>query len=174
MTSLRLFFSNQYFHLLLRVLLGATFIVSAQAKLPHHTDFVVLVKDYDVLPDALAGAYANTLPWIELLIGVYLLLGILTRFSAVISFLMGISFLIASIFALSRGDEYCGKCFGELTTLSVNQAITIEVFIVTFSAILIFARPQKQVYELATLFKKSDSESPEAPDEPDDSNTVIC
>ena len=79
----------------LRLLPGGVFLLSSVSKLPHHTEFEAVVKDYDLLPDALAAAYANALPWVELLVGVYLVLGMLVRPAAVLAVLMGLSFLVA-------------------------------------------------------------------------------
>lgn len=152
---------NRYLALILRLILGIMFIVSAQSKLPHHSEFVIIVKDYDLLPGWLAGAYGNALPWIELLVGVYLVMAILTRLSAIICFLNGISFMIANITAVVRGHESCGSCFGELIILPVYQAIIIDVLVLIASAILIFYPPENHIFSLESLFKKKDTHIPD-------------
>ena len=60
------FLGNQYVNLILRLFIGLIFIISAASKLPHHVEFEAVVKEYEILPDALAAAYANALPWVEL------------------------------------------------------------------------------------------------------------
>ena len=152
--GIQAFFANVYLALVLRISLGAMFVVSAQAKLTHHTDFVQVVKDYDLLPDALASVCGNTLPWVELLVGMYLLLAILTRPSAAVALLMGISFMVANIAAIVRGDESCGNCFGEMVTIPVGQAIALDAFIIFAALILAFFGSQKQLVGLDTLFSR--------------------
>ncbi len=147
------FASNNNANLVLRIFLGGTFVLSSESKLPHHTEFVEVVKDYDLLPEMLSSAYGNALPWVELLIGVYLLLAILVRPSAFIALLMGISFMVANITAVARGDEYCGSCFGELVTIPVGQAVAFDVFILIAALCLVLFQSERQLCGLGSLFK---------------------
>lgn len=152
------FLSNKYLALILRLILGIMFIISAQSKLLHHSDFVIVVKEYDLLPGWLASAYGNALPWVELLVGVYLILAIFMRPTAIVCFFMGVSFMIANITAVVRGYENCGSCFGDLVILPVYQAIIIDVLVLASSAILIFSTPQRQFLALDSLVRIKDNE----------------
>ena len=146
------FASNSNVNLVLRIFLGGTFVLSSESKLPHHTEFVEVVKDYDLLPEMLASVYGNALPWVELLIGVYLLLAIMVRPSSFIALLMGISFMVANIAAIMRGDEYCGSCFGELVTIPVEQAIAFDGFILIAALGLFLFQSERQLCGLGNLF----------------------
>ncbi|MBM3132514.1 MAG: DoxX family membrane protein [Chloroflexi bacterium] len=132
------FFANSYLHLALRLFIGGLFLLSAVSKLPHHTEFEAVVKDYDLLPDALATAYANALPWAELLVGVYLVLGVLIRPSAAVSILMGLTFLTANVSAIGRGAEHCGNCFGDVWSLPVWEALVIDIALLIAASLLLF------------------------------------
>jgi len=125
------------FAILLRLIIGGTFILSAVSKLPRHTEFEAVVKDYDLLPNTLAEIYAHMLPWVELLIGVYVLLGILVRPAAMVTLLLGISFLIANTSALIDGDSRCGSCFGDTFTLSLWLAFTLDILLLVTAAMLL-------------------------------------
>jgi uncharacterized membrane protein YphA (DoxX/SURF4 family) len=146
--------SHPYLHMALRLFLGGMFILSAASKLPDHTEFEEVVKNYDLLPDFMAVAYANALPWIELLVGVYLLLGILIRPSAVVTMLMGISFIVANVSSIVRGEEVCGSCFGELASLPAWEALTIDVLILIAAAILFWAGVRAQTLGLDSIFER--------------------
>lgn len=135
-----LWMQNVWLHLGLRLALGGVFIASAVSKFPHHTEFEGIVKDYDLLPDALATAYANALPWVEMLVGIYLLSGVLIRPAALVSVLMGISFMIANITALVQDRAHCGSCFGDVWTLAVWQAIAIDCGVLIAAMLLLFSR----------------------------------
>ncbi|MFO8009826.1 MAG: MauE/DoxX family redox-associated membrane protein [Dehalococcoidia bacterium] len=147
LTAARLI-SNDYCPLGARLFLGATFIVSAVTKLPHHTEFVEVVKDYDLLPGFVASAYAQALPWVELFTGVYVLLAIFLKPSAVVAFLMGISFFVANTTAIIRGEAYCGSCFGQLTTMGVWHATILDTFILIASLFLILQRRNYHLFSL--------------------------
>ena len=155
MNRIAVFLKNPYLHLLLRLFIGGMFTLSAVSKFPHHTEFVDIVKSYDLLPHALATAYANALPWIEILVGVYLLLGVLIRPSAVVTILLGISFMIANITSLVRGDQQCGRCFGDVITLPVGQALTIDIFLLIAAVVLLVAGGAS-MFTLGRLFPKLD------------------
>ncbi len=125
------------FAILLRLIIGGIFILSAVSKLPHHTEFEAVVKDYDLLPNTLAEVYANILPWIELLIGVYVLFGILVRPAAAATLLLGISFLIANTSALDNGNNHCGNCFGETWTVPLGVAFALDILLLATAAFLL-------------------------------------
>lgn len=143
---------NGWFQLGLRLFVGGIFLFSAVSKLPHHTEFEGIVKDYNLLPGALATAYANALPWVELFIGVYLVLGVLVRPSALVSLLTGISFMVANISAMVRGDEHCGDCFGDVWTLAPWESLTIDVFLLAVAIVILLNRKGSSSLGLDGLF----------------------
>ncbi len=163
--NIRLFLSNDYLALVLRLFLGFTFIVSSITKLSHHTEFVEVVKEYDLLPNALASVYGNTLPWVELIIGVYLIMAIMVRLSVIVTLLMEISFMIANVTAMARGKEHCGDCFGDLATLPIDQAIIIDIFLLIASLTLLFFKSERHLIGLHYIFSKKEAASIE--NEPD-------
>ena len=147
--------SSSYFNLTVRILLGGTFILSAVSKLPDHSKFVEIVKDQDLLPDALATVFGNLLPWIELVIGVYLVLGILRRPSALVSLMMATSFMIANANALINDKDKCGSCFGDTFTLTVTQGITIDIFILIAASLLFLPTNLNQIFSLESLVNRT-------------------
>ena len=146
---------NLYFNLLLRMFVGWTFIVSGVSKLPHHTEFEAVVKDYDLLPDGLAGAYANILPWLELLVGVYLVIGILVRPALLVVIFMALSFLVANISSLAGDDHYCGSCFGDLWSLPAWQALIFDIAVLLTASHLVFHKSENKFLTLDAFLKDS-------------------
>ena len=130
---------------LLRLLVGGTFIFSGVTKLPIHSEFVDVVKSYNILPHSLATAYGVTLPWVELVVGAYLVLGILTRPSAIVVLLMGISFMVANITAIVRGEDSCGSCFGDIVTFPAWQSLVVDVLIMVAALYLLILCGRKQI-----------------------------
>ena len=155
-----LIFSNPFVNLILRLFVGGTFVLSAVTKLPHHSQFVEIVKEYDLLPNYLATGYGNALPWIELVVGVYLILGILRKYSAIASILMAVSFMVANISSIAQGEHSCGACFGETISLPVWQAMTIDVLILSAALILLLARDGRLLFSLESLvLNRKDTEN---------------
>ena len=131
--------------LIMRLLVGASFIFAAVTKLPLHSQFVAIVQSYHLLPEPLATMYGLALPWAELLVGCYLIAGILIRPSAVITILISISFMVANASALSQGEQYCGSCFGEAVPLPVALALSVDVLIVIAALLLLMFGGRKQL-----------------------------
>jgi hypothetical protein len=137
-----------------RLLIGGTLAFSATAKLPMHSEFVNLVNGYHLLPVWLGTAYASALPWVELVVGVYLILGILVRPTAVIAALTGISFMIANVSSIIRGDTQCLHCFGQVIALSPSISLIIDILIVSIAVYLAIITRDKQALGLDWWFAR--------------------
>ena len=140
--------------LVCRLSTGVVFIVSGAARLPLQAEFVEIVKSYHMLPDALAIAYGTALPWVEFLAGCYLVAGILVIPSAAVVLLMGISFLAANISAAVTGESFCSNCFGSFFSLSVSQAIAVDILLVTAAGILLLSSRSKHILSFDTWFAR--------------------
>jgi len=94
-----------------RILIGGIFIYTAWPKLLRPDEFARLVYGYRMLHPDLVNLAGITLPWIELVAGLFLVIGIVPRSSAlVLAGLLGL-FIVAGFLALVRGlDISCG-CF---------------------------------------------------------------
>jgi putative oxidoreductase len=100
--------------LVLRIALGALFILAAYVKLTAPLDFSDSVKAFKILPDHLAQLATFAIPWTELICGIALIVGWWTRAAAA---LLGVTLLvfiagIASV--LARGLSVKCGCFGKL------------------------------------------------------------
>jgi len=95
-----------------RLLIGGLFIYASFYKIFHPLDFALSVRNYGILPPGWSNMVALTLPWVEMITGVFLIIGVETKPSALLTTgLLGI-FLGAVIYAFSIGlDIDCG-CFG--------------------------------------------------------------
>lgn len=150
-----------YLTVILRLLVGGTFVFSGATKLLEHSQFVDVVDGYHILPHSLATAYAVTLPWVELVIGVYLILGILIRPSSIVAVLMATSFVVANVSSIFRGDEYCGSCFGEDILLLAWQSLIIDALIIMAGVYLVLVGGRKQMLSFDNWF--ANGASPEPP-----------
>src|SRR5579864_6890432 len=98
----------RYATLAFRIFLAIVFLVAGLSKVFQPWTFVNTVEGYDMLPTSLARLFGLALPWIEVLLGLYLLIGLFTRITAVATAaLLGV-FLVALGVQLARG--HTGNC----------------------------------------------------------------
>jgi uncharacterized membrane protein YphA (DoxX/SURF4 family) len=94
-----------------RLILGGVFIFSSLDKIIHPAAFAEAVYNYQILPDTLITLTAMILPWLELILGIFLVLGLWLPGAALLINLLLVTFFGALVFNLARGlDINCG-CF---------------------------------------------------------------
>ena len=109
--TLRHFITHPLLISLLRVALGAVFIVASLDKIQNPEAFAKTIANYRLLPYKFINGIAIGLPWIEVVTGTLLVLGIWIRAGTAIVWGLLFAFSIAISQALARGlDISCG-CF---------------------------------------------------------------
>ena len=101
--------------LLVRLAAAAVWLVAGAAKALSLTQFHAQVDEYRVLPSAFEAPFAYALPFVELIVGLYLLLGLLTRAVAIVACVLLLLFVIAQAQAWARGLSLDCGCFASLT-----------------------------------------------------------
>ena len=108
---IRRILSNQYIILVLRLLLGLTFVYASIDKISDPSTFAKAITNYKLISGSLSLVVATVLPWVELLCGLAVLSGMYLRGGAFLLFLLLSAFTLAVITGLIRGlDISCG-CF---------------------------------------------------------------
>ena len=131
---------HPYAGFVLRMGVGTTFLIAAIAKIQQGSAFVDEVVEYDLLPEALARAFATVLPWIEMAVACLLIVGLATRYAAVVAILISLSLVIANSFVLARGlNLECG-CFGDMAAIETRQAIIIDCVLLVTSFLILLRR----------------------------------
>lgn len=103
-------------------------------------NFISVVRSYDVLPGWGVLAVAHALPWIELVLGVFIVLGLWLRQSLVSLWFLNTAFIgmVASALIRKLPLEDCG-CFGEALHLSPKQVLLLDGALwILFATLLIF------------------------------------
>ncbi|HEX6508294.1 MAG TPA: MauE/DoxX family redox-associated membrane protein [Chloroflexota bacterium] len=118
--------------LVARILCGGIFLVAALPKIQSPGHFADAVRAFHLLPPSLVMPFAFVVPWLELLVAVYLLAGFMTRVGAIGAIVLLGAFVAALLDALMTGNtaHACG-CFGSgvdanpiLTFLAGGNTIT--------------------------------------------------
>jgi uncharacterized membrane protein YphA (DoxX/SURF4 family) len=140
--------------LLFRLVLGVTFIYASLDKIAHPDQFARIIYNYKILPDFLINVFAVTLPWVELIAGLFLILGIFTEgASLLISFLL-VVFIVAISINLVRGvDLNCGCFSTDPAGKKEGANLLIKDFIFLYLGVMVFFF-NKNFAALSTLVQK--------------------
>jgi uncharacterized membrane protein YphA (DoxX/SURF4 family) len=98
--------------LLLRLVLGGVFLAAGGLKVGHADVFASEIAGFQLLPHPLIAPLALLLPFLELMIGVYLVVGLFTRFAAWVAAVEMAVFAGAIASAVVRGISTSCGCFG--------------------------------------------------------------
>ena len=115
----------------LRVLLGAVFMVSGFQKLTApYQNFAAVIEKFEILRGPAVPWLAQTLPWAEFVLGVFLIVGLWERLSLLGLWAMNTVFLavLASAILRKLPVQSCG-CFGEAASLSLPQMLGIDALL---------------------------------------------
>jgi uncharacterized membrane protein YphA (DoxX/SURF4 family) len=102
------------FGLTVRLAAAGVWLVAGAAKLADLEHFRAQVAQYRVLPHGIEAPFAYSLPFVELLLGLYLLVGLLTHAAAAAGSALMLVFLAAQALAWARGLSLDCGCFGSL------------------------------------------------------------
>jgi uncharacterized membrane protein YphA (DoxX/SURF4 family) len=118
--------------LVLRVVLGAIFLIAGAAKIGHAAYFAAQIAGFRILPSVVIAPMALILPFLEVMLGCYLILGLFTRVSAWIAALMFLLFDLAIASAVVRGMAVNCGCFGpnDATVTTWAEVARDAVFVV--------------------------------------------
>lgn len=110
----------RFFYYAARWILGGIFIYASYDKILHPTAFAEIIYRYQLFPDVLINLIAIVLPWLELIMGLFLIAGIWMPGTVVWINILLVSYTGALIFNLSRGlDIDCG-CFSTTAGNSID------------------------------------------------------
>jgi len=137
----------------LRVALGALFLISSISKLQHPDLFIDAVQNYHMLPAGLADLFGTVLPWAELFVGWCLVLGIFPTFAAAICILMTLAFVVANVASLFKDvGEACG-CLGNLVNMSHTTSLIVDIVMLSVAGLLIYQRRRAGVLGIGQLLR---------------------
>jgi len=129
--------------LIARFGLGGVFIYASIEKIASPWRFVNIVINYHILPEKLAIYLGFLLPWIELILGIFLIVGIFVRGSSMaVSFLLVVFLAAIVVKSLNGTISTCG-CFSMSQTASDHGLafyIGRDVFFLSLGLLLFFNR----------------------------------
>ena len=129
--------------LIIRIAIGAIFIVAGVSKIGHADAFAAQMAGFRwPLPQAVIGPAAIALPYLEVLLGGYLIVGLFTRTAAWIAVALLLLFDAAIASAVVRGMHVSCGCFGPNdTTVTTWGEVARDAIFVLLAAIVALRPP---------------------------------
>lgn len=100
--------------LIFRIIIGGIFLIAGLAKISDPVRFMLTLREFDMFPRSIIPFLAVFLPWLELILGMFIVIGLLYRTSAFMLAAMNIMFTLAILSVIIRGLEIDCGCFGLL------------------------------------------------------------
>lgn len=125
--------TSPYALLLSRIILGGVFLAAGASKVFDPGSLAAAIRSYDLgLPEWFVSFSAHLLPYLEVMLGVYLTFGLFTRVSAWTTNVLMLVFTLALAQAAARGLEISCGCFGgtasEPSNLWLDAARDVGLF----------------------------------------------
>ena len=127
--------------LVVRVALGAIFVVAGASKVGHAAEFAQQIAAFRLLPQPVIAPLALLLPFLEILLGGYLVIGLFTRIAASIAALLLLVFDVAIASAVVRGMTLNCGCFGTHDTSVTTWAEVARDAVFVLLAVFVALRP---------------------------------
>jgi len=137
---MREFLSNRWTILVLRIVVGATFIYAGSTKIGNPQAFADSIATFQLLGSQFINLLAMALPPFEILVGVMLLMGWRLRSAAFCAIALAVLFALALGQAIGRGLQVDCGCFGSgepsvfKTWMSLGRDLLLLVAAVTIYA----------------------------------------
>ena len=129
--------SNKWLILVIRLVLGVTFIWASLDKIANPEGFALSIYNYRMLPHETINLMAIVMPWLELVTGILIIAGIFMKGSGFWIGLMLMVFIVALSSALARGlDIECG-CFSVEGGHGVDTGLLIRDIFMFFGALIV-------------------------------------
>lgn len=127
--------------LVLRLVLGAIFIVAGASKIGHAIEFATQIAAFRIVPQPVVAPMAVALPFLEVILGLYLVIGLYTRVAAWIAAVLLLGFDAAIASAVVRGLTLSCGCFGPNDTSVTTWGEVGRDAIFVVLAVIVALRP---------------------------------
>lgn len=131
---------NRRLELLVRWILGVTFVYASFHKIIAPAAFARIIYGYGLFPEVTVNVIAIVLPYIELVTGLALLTGLFPRAASLIIMVLLLSFIAAISINLLRGYEFNCGCFNSDNSNSAGSAglTLVRDFVLLFICIQVY------------------------------------
>lgn len=140
--------------LIFRLVLGVTLVYASLDKIANPDQFARIVYNYRILPEFLINVFAVTLPYVELVTGLFLIFGLFIESASLLASFLFVVFIIAISINLLRGiDLNCGCFSTDPAGKKEGASLLVSDFIYLYLGLMVFFF-HKNFAALSSLFEK--------------------
>jgi uncharacterized membrane protein YphA (DoxX/SURF4 family) len=124
-----------------RFILGGVFVYASFDKILHPAAFSEALYNYQILPDELINLTAIVLPFLELVLGIFLIINFWMPGTVVMCNLLLTTFIVALLFNMARGLNINCGCFSTTAVESSMNVLTVlrDTSFLVISGYLLYA-----------------------------------
>jgi uncharacterized membrane protein YphA (DoxX/SURF4 family) len=148
-------FSNKYFLLASRFVLGFIFVYAGAEKISDPAGFADSIYNYKIFPFFAINTLTIIIPWIEVVSGLLLIFGIAIKENALIINIFLIGFIVLITVSLFRGLNIDCGCFGTEGGDTIGIQKIVEDVLLLLLGIQIFLFPSEEL-TLNSFFLKQE------------------
>jgi uncharacterized membrane protein YphA (DoxX/SURF4 family) len=143
--------------LVLRLVLGALLIFSGIFKVIDPENFHATVARYDILPETIVPYAVLLIPYLEVILGLFLAFGYKVQASSFISIVLFIAYIVLISVSLARGNTFDCGCF-ELNRfgLNIDETIGIKVIIrdiMILAAFIVLFKADRHLFSIENFLE---------------------
>lgn len=113
------------------------FSFSALLKILYYKNFIYMVIEYDILPEAYSRVWGSILPFIELLAALLLLQQSTLKYGATVLLFLLFSFVYAVIMVLSSKRKLTCGCYGKLLDTEVDTFTLGKIIFLSILSLMV-------------------------------------
>ena len=129
---------NEKIIFIIRVIVGFVFLYASIHKIADPESFAKSIENYKVLPIFCINVVAIIIPWIELVIGLFLIFGVFIQSSSFIATFLMAFFSILVLVTIIRGIDITCGCFSSSTSTPIGWQKFIENTILFVLSLLVY------------------------------------
>ncbi len=141
------FFTNKYFLIVSKVIVGLVFVISGIIKISNPHEFVEAVNNFKMLPPVTVNLFVIIIPWMEFASGLLLMFNIFPKETVTIITGLLIIFTIAIVVAMIRSLTFSCGCFGNIFPQDVGFLKILENLILLGLAINILINTPENSFD---------------------------
>jgi len=145
--KLRHILSNRILQIILRLIVGGTFIYASIGKIADPVSFAKAINNYQMLPEFTVNFLGVFIPYLEFITGTFLIIGLFKKGSSLIIIVSLILFTIGLLQAYIRGLSINCGCFSldPSTKSEILIRIIQDIFLLLFTFIILLYSKTKKI-----------------------------
>jgi uncharacterized membrane protein YphA (DoxX/SURF4 family) len=140
--------------LMLRLIVGVTFIYASYDKVLDPFAFSIAVRGYQILPVSVSNLFAIVVAWSEIVAGVLLVVGLFTRQAAAATLLLLSMFVVALLIVMVKGLVVDCGCFSSEGGSQTGPLLILRNLLL-MAACVIIMKYDKGKYSLSRVIPVS-------------------